>query len=48
MYFTYCQLWLYIVFKAIILDVRRHRVGVWDKTERFKVEETAEEGATAG
>ena len=47
MYFTYCQLWLYIVFKALILDARRHRVGVWDKTERFKVEETADEGTAA-
>jgi len=45
MYLTYCQLWLYIVFKALILDARRHRVGVWDKTERFKVEETVDEGA---
>jgi len=35
MYFTYCQLWLYVVFKALVLDLRRHRVGVWDKTERF-------------
>lgn len=35
MYFTYCQLWLFVVFKALILDLRRQRVGVWDKTERF-------------
>ncbi|HPG40824.1 MAG TPA: glycosyltransferase [bacterium] len=43
MYFTYCQLWLYVVFKAIILDARRHQVGVWDKTERFLVVETEKE-----
>lgn len=35
MYFTYCQLWLYVVFKALILDIRGYRVGEWDKTERF-------------
>ena len=37
MYFTYCQLWLYVVFKSLALDFRRHKVGVWDKTERFEV-----------
>lgn len=41
MYFTYCQLWLYVVFKALILDLRRKRMGVWDKTERVKLEESA-------
>ncbi len=39
MYFSYCQLWLYVVFKSLILDMTRHRVGVWDKTERFEVEQ---------
>ena len=38
MYFTYCQLWLIVVFKALSLDIRRHNVGEWDKTERFEVE----------
>jgi cellulose synthase/poly-beta-1,6-N-acetylglucosamine synthase-like glycosyltransferase len=47
MYFTYCQLWLYIVFKALILDAFRHRMGVWDKTERFKLEETVDSGVAA-
>ena len=47
MYFTYCQLWLYIVFKALVLDARRHRVGVWDKTERFQVEEPQSEKGMA-
>lgn len=46
MYFTYCQLWLYIVFKALILDIGRRRMGVWDKTERFKVQENVDQGAT--
>jgi cellulose synthase/poly-beta-1,6-N-acetylglucosamine synthase-like glycosyltransferase len=40
MYFTYCQLWLYVVFRALTLDLRRHRVGVWDKTERFVTAES--------
>jgi len=43
MYFTYCQLWLYVVFKAISLDLRRYKVGVWDKTERFHVLEPSEQ-----
>lgn len=42
MYFTYCQLWLYVVFRALILDLRRHRVGVWDKTERFETAESVD------
>ncbi|MBN2357571.1 glycosyltransferase family 2 protein, partial [candidate division KSB1 bacterium] len=37
MYFTYCQLWLFVVFKALIRDLRGYRVGVWDKTDRFEV-----------
>jgi len=48
MYFSYCQLWLYVVFRALLLDVRRHRVGVWDKTERFKIEEGVDQGVAAG
>jgi len=43
MYFTYCQLWLYVVFKSLTLDLRRHRVGVWDKTERFDVTDLVEQ-----
>jgi cellulose synthase/poly-beta-1,6-N-acetylglucosamine synthase-like glycosyltransferase len=34
MYFTYCQMWIYVVFKAFILDLTGKRTGVWDKTER--------------
>lgn len=39
MYFTYCQLWIYVVFKALYLDIRGLRMSVWDKTERFEVME---------
>ena len=34
MYFTYCQLWIYVVFRSLFMDFTRKRVGVWDKTER--------------
>lgn len=37
MYFTYCQLWIYIVFRALVLDLRGVRMGIWDKTIRYKV-----------
>jgi len=41
MYFSYCQLWLFVVFKSLFLDLRQHKVGVWDKTERFEVEDVS-------
>lgn len=34
MYFTYCQLWIYVVFRSLFMDITRKRVGIWDKTER--------------
>jgi len=34
MYFTYCQMWIYVVFRSFYLDVTRKNLGVWDKTER--------------
>jgi cellulose synthase/poly-beta-1,6-N-acetylglucosamine synthase-like glycosyltransferase len=43
MYFSYCQLWLYVVFKSLALDIFQHRVGVWDKTERFEVADSIEQ-----
>lgn len=36
MYITYCQMWLYVVFRALYLDFTKNGVGVWDKTVRFK------------
>ena len=41
MYFTYCQLWIYVVFKSLWMDLTRTRVGVWDKTVRFKTDAAA-------
>jgi cellulose synthase/poly-beta-1,6-N-acetylglucosamine synthase-like glycosyltransferase len=37
MYFTYCQLWIYIVGKAIYLDVIKKEKQTWVKTARFDV-----------
>ncbi len=34
-YFTYCQLWIYLVARALIDDVVLRRAAVWAKTERF-------------
>jgi cellulose synthase/poly-beta-1,6-N-acetylglucosamine synthase-like glycosyltransferase len=39
MYFTYCQLWIYVVFKSLFLDLTGKRMGVWDKTVRFKTDD---------
>jgi cellulose synthase/poly-beta-1,6-N-acetylglucosamine synthase-like glycosyltransferase len=37
MYFTYCQLWIYIVGRAIYYDVIKRERRKWVKTERFDV-----------
>ena len=37
MYFTYCQLWMYIVIKAWWSDYVRKEKRTWAKTERFDV-----------
>jgi len=38
MYFTYCQFWIYIVGKAIYLDLIKKEKRTWVKTVRFDVE----------
>jgi hypothetical protein len=38
MYFTYCQLWIYIVAKALYLDLIRREKRTWVKTIRFETE----------
>ncbi|MGA9116885.1 MAG: glycosyltransferase [Bacteroidota bacterium] len=35
MYFTYCQIWMFVVIRAIYLDFVKKESGVWDKTVRF-------------
>lgn len=37
MYFTYCQLWIFIVGRAIYYDVIKREGRKWVKTERFDV-----------
>ncbi|MBI3364532.1 MAG: hypothetical protein HY033_06450 [Ignavibacteriae bacterium] len=37
MYFTYCQFWIYIVGRAIYLDVIKKEKRTWVKTVRFDV-----------
>jgi len=39
-YFTYCQLWLAVVGRALIDDVVLHRKKIWAKTERFAEEQS--------
>ncbi len=38
MYFTYCQLWIYIVGRAIYFDVVKKEKRTWVKTVRFEVQ----------
>jgi cellulose synthase/poly-beta-1,6-N-acetylglucosamine synthase-like glycosyltransferase len=35
MYFTYCQLWIFIVIRAMYQDYVKREKRVWDKTPRF-------------
>jgi len=37
MYFTYCQLWIYIVLKAAYFEYVKKDERIWDKTVRFDV-----------
>jgi cellulose synthase/poly-beta-1,6-N-acetylglucosamine synthase-like glycosyltransferase len=37
MYFTYCQLWIYIVLKSLWVEYVKKEKRVWDKTDRFDV-----------
>ncbi|HUI08748.1 MAG TPA: glycosyltransferase [Bacteroidota bacterium] len=37
MYFTYCQLWIYVVVRALWIEYVRKERRTWDKTVRFTV-----------
>jgi cellulose synthase/poly-beta-1,6-N-acetylglucosamine synthase-like glycosyltransferase len=37
MYFTYCQIWVYIVVRALWIEYIRKEKRTWDKTVRFEV-----------
>jgi hypothetical protein len=39
MYFTYCQLWIYVVIKATYQEMVNKDKHVWIKTVRFDVME---------
>ncbi|MEI7485678.1 MAG: glycosyltransferase, partial [Ignavibacteriota bacterium] len=39
-YFSYCQLWIYIVIKAIYSEYIKKEKRTWDKTVRFEVKPT--------
>ena len=41
MYFTYCQLWVYVIFRAGYLEFVKKEKHVWDKTVRFDVQTKA-------
>jgi cellulose synthase/poly-beta-1,6-N-acetylglucosamine synthase-like glycosyltransferase len=38
MYFSYCQLWIFIMLKAFYLDKIKKEGNVWDKTVRFDIQ----------
>ncbi len=38
MYFSYCQLWIYIVIKALWIEYVKKEKRTWDKTVRFDVD----------
>ncbi len=40
MYFTYCQLWIYVVVRAIWIEYVKKEKRTWDKTVRFDVKST--------
>jgi len=37
-YFTYCQLWIFVVLKGVWDDFVLKREHIWDKTQRFKTQ----------
>ncbi len=42
MYFTYCQLWIYIVLRAAYQDYIKKEKRTWTKTVRFDVKQSAQ------
>jgi len=37
MYFTYCQLWIYLVIRSFYIEYVKKEARVWDKTVRFDI-----------
>ena len=40
MYFSYCQLWIYVIFRAWYVEKFQKNKNFWDKTVRFEVKKT--------
>ena len=40
MYFTYCQLWVYVIVKALYQEYVRKEKRTWVKTVRYDVKKT--------
>ena len=40
MYFTYCQLWVYVIVKALYQEYIKKEKRTWVKTVRFDVKKT--------
>ncbi len=47
MYFTYCQLWIFVMLKAFYLENIKKATHTWDKTVRFDVPPKAETTSNA-
>jgi len=45
MYFTYCQLWIYIVVRALWIEYVRRDQRTWDKTVRFELPKETEKAS---
>lgn len=44
MYITYCQVWIVVIFRALVMRLFRRRRGtVWDKTVRYQLRERQED-----
>jgi hypothetical protein len=44
MYFTYCQLWIYVVLRAWYQDYVKREKRTWVKTVRFEVKRKVAKG----
>jgi len=47
MYFTYCQFWIYVIFRAWYIDKFQKNKNFWDKTVRFDMSKNIQPGITS-
>ncbi len=45
MYFSYCQLWIFLVFRSMYIEHVKKEGTVWDKTVRFDIPDKKDKGA---